>query len=104
MMKTTYLVYYMKPDSFRRFNFGQEFPTVAELGETHKKVRTVVASDLEAVFAGMQAEVWSPYGEAQQRIRLLGLSHTSMSVGDVVYDSSTGKHFVAAPMGFKEIK
>src|SRR4051794_10624096 len=103
-MMTIYTVYYMKPDSFRRFNFGQEFPTVAELGETHRKVRGMVASDLEAVFTGMQAEVWSPYGEAQQRIRMLGLSHTSMSAGDVVRDHSTNKYFVVAPMGFKEIK
>ncbi len=100
---TVYTVYYMKPDSFRRFNFGQEFPTLDELYDTHQQVRVLRADDMEDVFQRMQAEVWSPNGEQRERIRVLGLEHTSMSVGDVVYERPTDKHFVVAPCGFKEI-
>jgi len=101
---TIYTVFYMVPEAFSRFNFGQEFPSVPELNETHKQVRVLRASDPEDVFYQMQGEVWSPNGEKRNLIRSLGLSHTSMSVGDVVYDRSTNKHYVVAPMGFKEIK
>lgn len=41
-------------------------------------------SRLEYVFQAMQGESWSPNGEARSLIREKGLSHTSMSVGDVV--------------------
>ena len=101
---TIYTVFYMTPDAWPRFNFGQEFPTVAELDKTHKQVRVLRASDPEDVFYQMQGEVWSPNGEKRNLIKSLGLHHTSMSVGDVVYDRSTNKHLVVAPMGFKEIE
>jgi len=101
--KHVFAVYYMKPESFSRFNFGQEFPTLSELYDTHKRVRIFRADDLEDVFSQMQAENWSPNGEQYDRIRTLGLGHTSMSVGDVVYQKSLGKHFVVAPCGFKEL-
>jgi hypothetical protein len=100
----TYIVYYMKPASFCRFNFGQEFPTVGGLHLTHKRVRCFIANDLEDVFSKMQAEIWSPYGEQRGKIETLGLAHTSMSVGDVVYEKHSNKYFVVAPCGFKEMK
>jgi len=103
-MMTIYTVYYMKPESFLRFNFGIDFPTVKHLVDTHRPVRSVRAKDPEEVFMQMQGEVWSPNGEKRKLIEALELSHTSMSAGDVVRDHSTGKHFVAAPMGFREIK
>lgn len=100
---TIYTVYYMRPDSFRRFNFGQEFPSIGELDSTHKRVRCFSADDLEDVFQKMQGEIWSPNGEQRERIRMLGLEHTSMSVGDVVYEKHSNTYSVVAPCGFKEI-
>jgi len=99
----TYIVYYMKPDSFGRFNFGQEFPSVGQLHNTHRKVCYLVANDLEDAFCKMQAENWSPNGEQREKIQTLGLAHTSMSVGDVIYERLNETYFVVAPCGFKEL-
>jgi len=101
---TIYTVFYMRPNAFSRFNFGCEFPKVADLVETHRPIKVMRAEDPEDVFYQMQAENWSPNGEQRKLIQYLELSHTSMSVGDVVRDHSTGKHLVVAPLGFKEIK
>jgi hypothetical protein len=49
----------------------------------------------------MQGEQWSPNGEARELIRSLGLSHASMSIGDVVEDEHG--HFYAVFVGFKEL-
>jgi hypothetical protein len=41
---------------------------------------------LDDAFWQMQGENWSPNGEARPLIQSLGLSHTSMMVGDVIQD------------------
>jgi len=51
----------------------------------------------------MQGEIWSPNGEARPLIESLGLSHTSMSVGDVFEDESTGKLYLCEFYSFKEV-
>lgn len=53
---------------------------------THCRVKQIEANGLDEVYRQMQGEVWSPKGEARELIRSLGLSHTSLSVGDVVKD------------------
>jgi hypothetical protein len=76
--------------------------TSEQLHETHVFVREVQAPTLEAVFYLMQAERWSSRGEAQSVIRELGLTHTSMSVGDVVQDES-GRCYECLMLGWREI-
>ena len=61
-------------------------PTVADLPQTHVFVRALQATDLEDVYWAMQGENWSPRGEARPLIEMLDLTHTSMSVGDVLRD------------------
>jgi len=65
-------------------------------------VREVAASDLDSVYTQMQGEIWSPNGEARQLIKSLGLSHTSMSVGDVI-ETPDGKFHEVDSIGFREI-
>lgn len=75
-----YTVYYqrffglLRPDEVRG----------ARLSFTHRRLWQVEAASLDEVFQVMQGEVWSPRGEARPLIRRLHLSHTSLSVGDVV--------------------
>jgi len=83
-------------------NFGF-VPSLASLDKTHRFVKRIEAKGLEEVFFNMQGEVWSPNGEARELIRSLGLKHTSMSVGDVVVDEETKKHYVVDFVGFSEI-
>lgn len=98
----TYHVYYMKPESFWELLRGDVLPTVKDLENTHTYLRSVEAEDLEGVFYRSQGEVWSPNGEANALIRVKGLRHTSMSVGDVVQED--GVYYAVAGCGFKELE
>lgn len=66
-------------------------------------VMMVSAKDLEEVFMLMQGENWSPNGEAREFILSLGLLHTSMSVGDRIYDCQNSKTYQVDFIGFTEI-
>ena len=98
-MKEYLALYAVNPS----FGMGAR-PRIGTLSQNHKLVKTVVANDLEEMFYAMQGEVWSPHGEARELIRSLGLKHTSMSVGDVIYDVSARKYYVVDFMGFSELK
>jgi hypothetical protein len=65
-------------------------------------VREVEAESKDDVFCQMQGEVWSPNGEAVPLIESLGLTHTSMSVGDVVRDGD-GTFWQCALLGWKKL-
>jgi len=65
------------------FKFNDKL-TVENLPETHAFVCLVLAENMEEAFCKMQADSWSPKGEASSIIRRMGLKHTSMSVGDVL--------------------
>jgi hypothetical protein len=97
---TKYDVYYMQPESFREFIFGDKVPTVADLADTHTKLMSLEMVNPEAVWTHMQAENWSPNGEARSLIEEKGLSHTSMSVGDVIHDIDRNLYYVVKPVGF----
>jgi hypothetical protein len=66
-------------------------------------VMMVSAKSKEEVFALMQGENWSPNGEGREHILSLGLSHTSMSVGDRIYDCQNSKTYQVDFIGFSEI-
>lgn len=89
-------VWYMRPDFVREGMMGLAWltdhnmvPVPGQLDKTHIFLKTVEAPDLEALFVQMQGEVWSPKGEARSLIASRGLTHTSMSVGDVAVNTST---------------
>lgn len=74
------------------------------LEETHVFVKEVeYIEDIEYVFCRMQAEQWSPNGEARDLIKSLGLQHTSMSVGDIV-EAENGELYQAAMFGWLKLK
>ena len=88
---------FIAPDTIKRSDY------------TH--VLTLEADCLQDIFWYMQGENWSPNGEATELIRLLGLHHTSMSVGDVLYrevaDIQTGEwrqiYHIVDTCGFKHV-
>jgi hypothetical protein len=78
--------------------------TVADVnGPLFAMVCRIDVLDLQHVFSEMQGEVWSPNGEAMKLITGLGLSHTSMSVGDVAYDVEEDKYWQVASIGWREV-
>ena len=110
-------VWYMK-DAFATDGFmGYEhlaktgkLPTLKTLADTHVILGRIEERNLEVACAALQGEKWSPQGEANQFIRKSKLSHTSMSVGDVLvrYEDRDGKRIpvahIADVAGFKELE
>ena len=47
----------------------------------------------------MQADIWSPNGEANDLIQSKGLQHTSMSIGDVLVEDDAV--YLVTATGFK---
>lgn len=93
-------IWYMRPDWFSEGIRGAE-PNKDDLPATHILLGLVISENLEELFAELQGENWSPEGEANGMLKELGLSHTSMSVGDVI--STPHGTFLALPVGFKEL-
>jgi len=72
--------------------------------DTHMQLMSINAESLADVFRRMQGEVWSPNGEGRKLIEQLGLSHTSMSVGDMIEDVATRTFYFVDRVGFAEIE
>lgn len=56
---------------------------------------------LDDIYHEMQGEVWSFNGEAREVIKSCNLSHTSMSVGDII--CKDGNLFICAPFGWDDL-
>ena len=96
-------IFYMRPRYFRDLSLGDVPPKLGELHITHAYLKTIEVACVEDAFARMQGEVWSPNGEARDLIEACGLSHTSMSVGDVVQDVDAKQYYVCASVGFTQL-
>lgn len=98
-----YKVYYWRPAFSLPMLLGDtSVIRVDDLGRTHVHVKDVEAENLEHVYQQMQGEVWSPNGEQRSLINSKGLTHTSMSMGDIVIDPHGFVHVVAT-FGFKKL-
>ncbi len=75
---------------------------VERLPETHVHLTTIEAETLDDAWAAMQAERWSPHGEARELIQSRGLVHTSMSIGDVL-QADDDDYYQVAGSGFKKV-
>ena len=102
-------IWYMKKGQSRDFMMGAKWlekkgllPSVANVSKTHILLGKVKERDLEKIFTAMQGENWSPGGEARGLIRSKGLTHTSMSVGDIVVIGKKG--YIVDISGFKPLK
>lgn len=80
----------------------EPLPTEADLPETHIFVRSIQATCLDEVYWKMQGEQWSPNGEACSLIERLGLSHTSLSIGDVV-QAPDGRYHICRWLDWEEM-
>jgi hypothetical protein len=67
----------------------------------YRPVEILKANSLHEVYYRMQGDVWSPNGEMRDFIKLCGLSHTSMSVGDVIYSEEFDTFFGVCSFGFE---
>jgi hypothetical protein len=76
-------------------------PDPNDLLATHILLGEVCGTDPEELFFALQGEIWSPHGEAADLIRINGLHHTSMSVGDVL--AIDGRVLYCAGTGWEEL-
>ncbi len=95
--KKKFKIYYQK-----KLTWHLDSPTTFDMKDYVFLVNLEV-NDLSDVFVSMQGEIWSPAGEANDFIRGLNLTHTSMSVGDIAEDEE-GNFFFCASVGWDLIK
>ena len=74
-------IYYAK--ELPAFDPEPEKIDLAHIERTHVLLTDLNVTHLGEAYYRMQAEQWSPNGEARERLEQLGLKHTSMSVGDI---------------------
>jgi len=102
-------VLYWKDEFSRDLLMGYEWcrergrlPDLANLNSTHVYLMDVHTENLEEIFRQMQGEIWAAKGNERRLIRAKGLSHTSMSVGDVVI-LSNGQAWIGDLVGFRQL-
>jgi hypothetical protein len=93
-----YQVWYMKPSFFR--GIVGDWPDPHNLSATHIHLMDIEAETREDAYSRMQADIWSPNGEANDLIQSKGLQRTSMTIGDVLVDEDDAVCLVTAT-GFK---
>ena len=93
-----YKVWYQRPEFFPHGIMGAEWliskgkmPAPDDLEASHVYLMEIEALNLNDAFRKMQAEVWSPNGEASGMIQALDLAHTSMSTGDILVDVTNSR-------------
>ena len=100
----TYQIFYARTPTFHASgDFGTPRLRVTGLQATHTRLCEVEADSLDEAWRQMQAENWSPNGEARPLLERLGLSHTSMSVGDVIQDEN-GTYWECLDLGWRPIE
>ncbi len=95
------MLYFISFDIVCKHFYGCKF-ILNNKDRTHVLV-AILHAPIETVFYAMQGENWSPNGEARNLISNLGLSHTSMSVGDVVYVPSSNLYSMCQDIGWKPV-
>ena len=100
----TYQIFYARRPTFNSSGaFGTPRLTIAAVQSTHVHLCEVEADSLDDAWRQMQAEHWSPNGKARPLLERLDLSHTSMSVGDVIRDEG-GTYWECLDLGWRPIE
>lgn len=97
-------IWYVK-DTFIEYAWNGEMKRILDphnLRKTHTLLGKIDLKDPEEIYCEMQGETWSPRGEANTLIQSLQLTHTSMSMGDVVVVD--GKASIVERTGFSTIE
>jgi hypothetical protein len=99
-----YQIYYARKLTYHwRGRSGAPQLTVSSLVTIHVHVCDVEADSLDDAWRQMQAKNWSPKGEARPLLKRLGLTHTSMSVGDVIRDEE-GTYWECMDLGWRTLE
>lgn len=102
-MKRRWDIWYWKQAHAVEALTGQLKPSIEDLSDTHMFLTHLQACHLEDVFKFMQADIWSPKGEARSIIEALDVGHTSMSVGDVAHDVVNDEWWMCDALGWTQL-
>ena len=99
----SYQIFYARKPTFHASGrSGALRLTVTRLATSHVHLCDVEADSLDDAWRLMQAENWSPKGEARPLLKRLDLSHTSMSVGDLIRDEE-GTYWECLDLGWRAL-
>lgn len=99
----SFIVLYLKSNELTGEKlFSGDIPSVNDLKLSYCPIALVHAEDEDDVFCKMQAEYWSPNGEAKEIIRESDTWHTSMMTCDLIYDLEDNSFVKTMMFGFSE--
>jgi hypothetical protein len=104
---TEYIAYYQK--NWGRFDELPDTMPVDDFLDGYAPVMFFMLSEqdlisnLDTIYYQMQGDKWSPHGEARELIKNSGLSHTSMSIGDIIYAKCNGNYYFVSGTGFQKV-
>jgi hypothetical protein len=98
-----YTVWYFRPEVADDALMGRLEVDMTHLPRTHEEVGYVDKETKEEVFAFLNGEAWEDAAPIYFRQKIkTPLSHTSMSVGDVLVDRD-GATWLVEPIGWKRL-
>lgn len=99
-----YHVYYARrPTSLPNGDSGIPHLAADALPSSHVHLCEVEAASLNDAFWKMQGETWSPHGEGCELLQSLGLTHASMTIGDVLLDEE-GTYWECLDLGWRPVR
>ena len=99
-MKKEYTVYYRLNPTAHTMTKPEPPKNLGEFKSEFIEVVKIMAESIDDAWGMMQGDFWSPRGEATKHIERLGLTHTSMSVGDIIRDQY-GNYYLCLAVGWK---
>lgn len=109
--KRRFSIYYQKTGLPRR-SFASDGIKIADVlnGQKYAHIREFEAENVDEIYREFQALPWSTVWldqNCERDNRLLGLKgvhHTSLSVGDVIYDIENDKWYICEMVGWRELE
>ncbi|MEZ9708594.1 hypothetical protein AB4254_07940 [Vibrio breoganii] len=105
-------IYYSKPSFFNDAIMGHDF--VCKVHEhltndinKHIEYNYLKIGDIKAklepaaIFDLLQKAHWNPKGEANSLLANLGITRSSMTVGDIIKHKTSNQLYIVEPFGFK---
>ena len=99
-------IYYTKTNAYRRISAAayandNADVTLKTLNHTHSLLGNIAQTSLPEIYTLLQWDNWSPNGEGRALLKTKGLTHTSMSHGDIAVVE--GIAYILMTKGFEKL-
>lgn len=104
------VIYYTKPSYFQQLMLSNNFEktklleriTRYNIIDTHVTVAVIDVKSITEAYRKMQCDFWK-IPKSKNLTKILGLNHTSMAVGDIIFVPSTDEYLVVFDVGWRQI-